>query len=400
MKKLLVIETDGMNEIVEECAASDWYPIFIQSKNYRHWLPAQHKAVPAEIRSVDSLSYFDIVKLIWQEDIDAVLPISLLEPEGVRDSLVKDYITNRKLPINIVANSSATMESTFDKFLTKEILSHYQVAVTPSMLLNAISDVRGIEKAYGYPVVIKERKSYTGMGVKIFNNSEDLTRYATRNIQKGLFAEPFIAGSEVSMEVIVWNGEMIFQPLVYKGETRLNIFEHPAYRPRIAPFKKGSALEEKLRQMGAKAIEKLQLEGVAEFEFLIVDDQPFIMEINPRLSGVTRLCHAAGGVNAHKELAHMSIHNTLRKNTVIENDKYAIQLPLNVLPEGEFLKRLQEDPHISYIKPITWMPILPIRSSIIVTYQTKEALLNGIMAFEQFSDPRYMNEAYQTFEYF
>jgi carbamoylphosphate synthase large subunit len=187
----------------------------------------------------------------------------LLEPEGVRDSLVKDHIQARKIPVNIVANSSATMECTFDKWLTKEILAHYKIPVTPGSLIESLESIEEVVKEYAFPLIVKERKSYTGMGVRILNTMTELRKHVIRNIEKGLFVEPFVPGSEVSMEVISWDGEMYFQPMVYKGETRQNMVEHPAYRPRISPYKQDTDLEKRIISIVGEAVEKLQLKGAA-----------------------------------------------------------------------------------------------------------------------------------------
>lgn len=400
MEKLLVIETDGINDIAKECADFGWQPIFVQTKSYHSWLPLEEVEGTMDVRTCGNLSYFDIIRLMMSEDVRGILPISLLEPEGVRDSLVKDHIQTRNIPVNIVANSSATMECTFDKWLTKEILAHHHIPVTPGRAIETMEGVGELLQEFGFPLIIKERKSYTGMGVRIVHNANELQRHVTRNFEKGLFAEPFLPGSEVSMEVIAWKGDMYFQPMVYKGETRQNIVEHPAYRPRISPYKAGTLLEEKIISIVGDAVEKLQLQGAAEFEFIITDGEPYVMEINPRISGITRLCKAAGGMNVYRQLTHAAMTGSLGERRGNGVRKYALQLPLTVLPEGELLERLRRDPHISYIKPITWMPLLPIKSNIIMSYDSVEELYTGMMEYAAYTHNDYLDEARKAFEQF
>jgi len=400
MERLLVIETDGINDIAKECADSGWQPIFVQTKSYHSWLPLEETEGTPDIRTCGNLSYFDVIKLMMSEDVRGILPISLLEPEGVRDSLVKDHIQTRNIPVNIVANSSATMECTFDKWLTKEILSHHHTPVTPGRAIETIDGVGDLLREFGFPLIIKERKSYTGMGVRIVHNIDELRRHVTRNFERGLFAEPFLPGSEVSMEVIAWKGEMYFQPMVYKGETRQNIVEHPAYRPRISPYKQGSALEERVISIVGDAVEKLQLQGAAEFEFIIMDGAPYVMEINPRISGITRLCKAAGGLNVYRQLTHAAMTGSLGEPRCNGKRKYALQLPLTVLPEGELLERLRRDPRVSYIKPITWMPLLPIKSNIIMSCDSLDELSAAMMEYAEYTHNGYICEARKAFEQF
>jgi len=399
MKKLLVIEIDGIVDIAKECEKLGWHPIFIQTESYSDWLPSENLKENFDIRTYKELSYFDIVKIIKEEQIQAVLPISLLEPEGIRDSLVKNYIKNFNLQVTMVANSPVTMETTFDKWLTKEVLSNANIPVTAGKLIHSGQEQIKINDFFEFPVIVKERKSFTGKGIRIIHNQESFDKYLTKNCEKKLFIEPFIKGAELSMEVISWKGKKIFQPLVYKGETRINILEHPAYRPRISPFKKGSTLEKKIIAMVNKAVDVLFLEGASEFEFIIIDGEPFIMEINPRISGITKLCNAAGGVNVYKELTNISITDSISSNYGKE-EKYALQLPLSVLPEGKFLNKLEKNPHVKYIKPISWMPILPIKSNVIISYASTDKLYEGMMELEQYSHVRYIEEAKRAFENF
>ncbi|MEP2936697.1 MAG: ATP-grasp domain-containing protein [Gilvibacter sp.] len=399
MSKLLVIETDGKSQIGAACRAHGWKPIFVDTQSYDDWLPTWENQQQYDVRKIKEPSFYDLIKIIEEEQIKAVLPISLLEPEGVRDSLVKSYIDQRKLGVNIIANDPATMEATYDKWLTKQILKDHGVSVTPGHLIDTSKEAKEYSLAFDFPVIVKEKKSFTGMGIRILKDQKSYQNYISRNRDKALFVEPFVEGSEVSLEVISWKGDKLFQPLVYKGETRINILEHPAYRPRISPYKKGSMLEKQIVQMVSKAVDVLGLSGAAEFEFIIVNGQPMIMEINPRVSGITRLCNAGGGSNVYSILAHTAITDKLPTEQEV-SQKYAMQFPLTVVPEGALLKQLQANPNVTYIKPITWMPILPIKSNVILSYETLDALNEGVKSLEQYSDERYIQEAQASFQLF
>jgi carbamoylphosphate synthase large subunit len=400
MKKLLVIETDGMDEVVKVCETNDWKPVFIKTESYSQWLPVNGNHQQTDVKNYKRLSYFDVVKEAADNEVQSILPVSLLEPEAVRDSLVKDYFQTHKIPVNIVANSPAAMEATFDKGLTKEILAHHGVPVTPGRQLYAMEEVDEAIEGLGFPLIVKERKSYTGMGVRIVNDIAELKKHLTKNISKGVYIEPFIEGSEVSVEVITWKGVHSFQPLVYKGETRVNIIEHPAYRPRVAPYRQGTPLESKIISIVKRAVDILQLNGAAEFEFIVVNDEPFIMEVNPRISGVSRLCNASGGINVFRALTMIAINDRLDAGVSDSQKKFAIQFPLTIIPEGELLDSLKSRYNVHYVKPITWMPFLPIKSNIIVSFDTEEALLAGINHLSQYSDEKYLAEAKRAVNYF
>jgi len=395
MNKLLVVELDGMTDILSECQLFGWEAVFIETELYKSWLPVDNDMRNVLVHERSSLSFLDMIRFSEDNGISSILPVSLLEPECERDALAKDYISQYNLPFRILANTPSTIELTYDKWLTKEMFTMMGFPVVPGRLAQSGKQLPDIAKEYGFPLIFKHRKTFTGQGMRIIKNNEALQNYITKYDAADIIVEPFISGSEISVEVIAWKGKKVFQPLVYKGETRVEIYEHPAYRPRISPWKANSNIEREIINIVDKAVDIFHLCGAAEFEFVIADDRPLLLEVNPRISGVTRLCNAARGINSYKLLTQIAVKDEI-VNYAHTTKKYAMQLPLTIMPDENLSREFMNDRNLHYIKPITWIPILPIKSNIIVSYNSPDELSEGILKYRKYTNDNYLKEAENT----
>ncbi|MEN5057847.1 hypothetical protein [Sphingobacterium kitahiroshimense] len=137
---------------------------------------------------------------------------------------------------------------------------------------------------------------------------------------------------------------------------------------------------------------------VGAIEFLVANNEPMILEIDPRISRVSKLSYAAGGANVYRELTHLAITKRFRNSEVSTTGKCAIQMPLVILPTEEMLTKLHIDAQISMVKPIDWMPFLPLKGNIILVAETLVSLKNKVQKIAQFSNERYVEEAMRSIE--
>ncbi|HYJ78935.1 MAG TPA: hypothetical protein VEW03_05015, partial [Longimicrobiaceae bacterium] len=239
---LLVIETEGADEIAAEARANGWTPVFVRTDAYAAWLPeADGRA--GELIHEAAPDFYRLYQIAVGRGVRAVLPISLLEPESLRDSLLRDLADRRGAPFRVVANPPSAVELTFDKALTKRVLADAGFRCIPGMVADSREELEAAVERFGLPLVAKPRRNFTGKGFRIFQERSDVDAYLRKCRVKELLLEPFLAGSELSLELVRWEGACVAQPVVYKGETRLNQLEHPVYRPRLSPWRSGTGLE-------------------------------------------------------------------------------------------------------------------------------------------------------------
>lgn len=390
---LLVIETEGAGEIAAEARANGWTPVFIRTDAYAGWLPDADPDV-GEILYEPAPDFHRLYQIAVQRGVSAVLPISLLEPGSLRDSLLRDLAERMKAPFRVVANQPSAVELAFDKALTKRVLADAGFLSIPGAVADSKEELLAAVERFGLPLVAKPRRDFTGKGFRIFQTHAEVEAYLRRCRVKDLLVEPFMEGSELSLELVRWDGVCVPQPVVYKGETRLNHLEHPVYRPRLSPWLRGTAPERRVVETGRAMADALGLEGACELEFVVADGVPHLMEINPRVSGVTRLCSAGGGSSTFRQLARVAMGLPLVDEA--PRAGIAVNLPIVVCTHDERVTRLSGHASVKHVKRIDWMPNLPIKGSLLLEAPSLGDLRLVIAELEHLSITPYLDEMHAT----
>ncbi len=387
---LLVVETEGAEGIAAEARARGWHPRFLRTDAYAGWLAPPDPDLKLEILYESKPDFLRLHEIACTGGASAVLPVSLLEPESERDALLRDLAMRRGDPFPVVASPPSGVELAFDKWLTKRVASAAGFEVVPGVLVESAAELAAAVERFGLPLVAKPRRDFTGKGFRIFREREEVEAYARRHHVRGLMVEPFLSGSELSLEVVRWRGEACAQPVVYKGETRLNTLEHPVYRPRLSPWRRGTALEAEVITAGLGIAALLGLEAACELEFIVVEGRPLLMEVNPRISGVTRLCNAGGGFDTFRLLARLAMGDTLRSPPTPGG--VAVNLPITISAGDERVQRFAGHPALRHVKPIEWMPMLPIRASLLLQAPDLAGLHAAITEMEELTTAAYLDE--------
>jgi phosphoribosylaminoimidazole carboxylase (NCAIR synthetase) len=391
---LLVVETEGAADISAEARAHGWTPLFLRTDAYASWLPAPGAEV-GEVLHQRAPSFYDLYRLAVERGARGLLPVSLLEPESLRDALLRDLSEQAGAPFRVVANRPAAVELAFDKALTKRVLAEAGFRVIPGRVAHSAAELQEAAEEFGFPLVAKPPRDFTGKGFRIFREQGEVDAYLRKCRVTGLLVEPFLSGSELSLELVRWGGRCVAQPVVYKGETRLNPLEHPVYRPRLSPWQRGTALEAEVVRAGMGMAAALGLEGACEMEFVVKDGVPYLMEVNPRVSGVTRLCNAGGGANTFRTLARLAMGMPLEEPRA-RPEEIAVNLPIVVPTEDERVRRLKSHPAVRYVKPIDWMPSLPIKGSLLLQAGSLGEMRGVIEELSPLSARNYLDEMHAT----
>ncbi len=142
-----------------------------------------------------------------------------------------------------------------------------------------------------YPFIIKPSDSQGQRGVHIAHNYEELKRYF--DICKGfsrsgiVMLEEYIEGFEVSLNAYVVDGKICF--LVVSDRITWSEFQGGLVHKHIVPSRFSNwRVKESLKDLAERTIQKLGiLNGPVYFQIKVRNNQPYIIEVTPRLDG----CH-------------------------------------------------------------------------------------------------------------
>ncbi|WP_079173555.1 ATP-grasp domain-containing protein [Streptomyces monashensis] len=132
-------------------------------------------------------------------------------------------------------------------------------------------------------VVVKEQKGSAGKeGVKIVSNESELMDLLRKPSLK--LVESFVEGQEFAVELVASKDEIFFTGWISSGSTRCSV--NPVFRARYcAPLD----VPRILREPCEKLIRASGYRGIAQIDMVVSQGDAYILECNPRTSGVTNL---------------------------------------------------------------------------------------------------------------
>lgn len=176
---------------------------------------------------------------------------------------------------------------TFNKRDLLSTLKPYGIKAAASYYLNkgdVVNEDEIINKV-GLPCFVKANKAGSSFGISKVQKKEDLPK-AIENAYLAddeIIIEAFLDGTEVSVGVIMYNGEPKVLPIT-EITTENDFFDYEAkYEGKsqeITPARITKEQEEKVSNIALRVYKILKMKGYSRSEFIFVDNEPFMLEMN------------------------------------------------------------------------------------------------------------------------
>lgn len=234
------------------------------------------------------------------QKVDAVVPLIGIDPPLIDVAHMKEEI-EKEYSIPVIAADVRAVELTSNKINTKEFYSQIGVVTPDYQILNSPDEL-----ALDFPVVLKQGEGQGGKDIKVARSIEDVEEYFNEFDQA--LCEEFIEGSEISIEVLGYDGEYVALPPIYKGETTLE-GTHPLNKVKTGPCMVEGLDNNLVQHVAYKVARNLDSDGIFEMDFMYSPkkDQLYAIEVNTRPNGTRYLTTATCGVNSLCELVNMAI---------------------------------------------------------------------------------------------
>ena len=234
------------------------------------------------------------------QNVDAIVPLIGIDPPLIDVAKMKEEV-EEEYDIPVIAAGVRAVELTSNKIKTKEFYTGIGVATPKYQILNS-PDELDLE----FPVVLKQGAGQGGKDIKIAKSIEDIEEYF-EEFDYAL-CEKFVEGSEISIEVLGYNGEYVALPPIYKGETTLE-GTHPLNKVKTGPCMVEGLDNNLVQHIAYKVAKNLDSDGIFEIDFMYSkqENQLYAIEVNTRPNGTRYLTTATCGVNSLCELINMAI---------------------------------------------------------------------------------------------
>ena len=229
-------------------------------------------------------------------------------------------------------NKLFAIEHSMNKFESRNTFNSISNIKAKNMIAKSLKDIESFTEKHGTSVLKPNFGSASKSVLKInnFNQSKDYIINLMNDCEdQEMIIEQYIEGTEYALEGNLINSNLnkitIFdKPIEYKEP----YFEESIY---ITPSELSEELQNQIVELIGNACKKIGLEnGPVHVEFKILDENIFIIEINPRMiGGLCSKCLSFGlfKVSLEEITLHAFLYNELKPIELLSNYVGVLMLP-------------------------------------------------------------------------
>lgn len=201
------------------------------------------------------------------------------------DGLMQAYFELLGIPQTSCGYYQAAL--TFNKRDLLSTLKPHGIKCAESYLLDKgdMVDEIAIIKKVGLPCFVKANKAGSSFGISKVYDKKDLLTAIEKSFEEDdeLIIESFLDGTEVSVGVITYKGEIKVLPIteiVSENDFFDFAAKYEGQSQEITPARIPESHEKKVSEIARKIYQILKLSGFTRSEFIFVDDEPYLLEVN------------------------------------------------------------------------------------------------------------------------
>lgn len=332
----------------------------------------------------------DIAQLIESQSPETAVAISTpgmpIDWNFLRDAVVGEKL--RDAGINVISHTVFTAISFYDKWRSQIALRSFGFDYAKGIYIHN-SQFRieqrncknNIYKEYvlhrisrfNYPVIIKDTTGAGSIGIQTANNYEQAKEIITSDdITTDIIVEEMIEGESFGTEIHGVEGHYHVLPPISISTNKDGISvpnkDSVKFGPVTADKYNIPQLQESLRRLA----ESFHFAGSAQVDLIFRDGQWYIIEVNPRWSGMTAVTAAMEGRNPLDIYAESALIGE-KDYSKWENLKYVLFFKVSAT-DDETLEKIAERKYVKSIMATTYTDV------VIGGFDTKEDMLKELDA--------------------
>ncbi|SCW49257.1 carbamoyl-phosphate synthase large subunit [Paenibacillus tianmuensis] len=227
-----------------------------------------------------------------------------------------------KAGVRILGTDLENIDAAEDRKKFEALLRQIDIAQPPGGTVTSVDEAVGMASRFGYPVLVRPSYVLGGRAMEIVYSDEELLsymEYAVKiNPEHPVLIDRYMLGKEVEVDAIC-DKETVLIPGIMEHVERAGV--HSGDSIAVYPPQTVSAeLKQKIIDITTRIARGLQVVGLVNIQFVIYQDEVYVIEVNPRssrtvpfLSKVTKIpmANAATRVIMGEKLADMGYQTGL-----------------------------------------------------------------------------------------
>ena len=174
-----------------------------------------------------------------------------------------------------------------NKEYTKNILKGANIPLIQSVLIRKGEDYKEKIKNLKYPFMLKPVSEGSSIGMYKVNNEKEMEECFQKSAQYGqdVMVEEYLIGKSATVGVLEDTQNKLFATEILEFRTKTEWYDFEAKYTAgmtefILPAELSSEMTQKVKNIAIEAFKACACRGVSRVDFLIVNDIPYVLEIN------------------------------------------------------------------------------------------------------------------------
>ena len=251
---------------------------------------------------------FDTSSRLYFEALDEESVRDILENEGLSSTPVivqfgGQTAINLADPLNRggarqLGSSTEVIDLAEDRRRFEDFLNHLGIPQPPGGAVTAVEEALNVAKLIGYPVLVRPSYVLGGRSMEICHNATELVRYvsaaAELSSEHPILVDKYLEGKEVEVDAIC-DGSTVLIPGVMEHIERAGV--HSGDSMAVYPGVNLSAKEvERIVDYTTRIGLGLQAKGLVNVQYVIYQNEVYVLEVNPRASRTVPFLSKVTGV--------------------------------------------------------------------------------------------------------
>ena len=191
-----------------------------------------------------------------------------------------------KMKVPILGTSAENVDAAEDRELFDEILEQCKIPRPAGKTVFTAEEALEAANELGYPVLVRPSYVLGGQGMQIAINDEDIIEFMSiinRHVQEHpILVDKYLMGKEVEVDAVC-DGEDILIPGIMEHVERAGI--HSGDSISVYPaLSINPHVQDVLVDYTAKLAKSLHVVGLINIQFIVYQDDVYVIEVNPRSS--------------------------------------------------------------------------------------------------------------------
>jgi carbamoyl-phosphate synthase large subunit len=219
-----------------------------------------------------------------------------------------------RMGAQVIGSSVRTIDLAEDRRKFENFLDRLGIPQPPGSGVTSVKDAITIARHIGYPVLVRPSYVLGGRAMEIINGPEDLERYLTTVVHPTeklpVLIDKYLQGKEVEVDAICDGTEALI-PGIMEHIERAGVHSGDSFAVYPA-INLSEQIVDQIVDYTARIALGLEVRGLVNIQYVIFQDQVYVLEVNPRSSRTVPFLSKVTGVPMVRLATHIQLGKTLR----------------------------------------------------------------------------------------